>query len=126
MIIGSVYVVGGAVLLYTGTRSRRRYREWAHRNRLSPPKPGNGMLVGGGILAGSAILDIGIAAGLGTGTPLSYTLDGLQLGVGAVLLAIGGVRRARYGRWLTKRGLTWTPNLAPARRGATAGISGRF
>ncbi|MEM6993759.1 MAG: hypothetical protein AAF721_24810 [Myxococcota bacterium] len=126
LIVGSIYVVGGGVLLFTGTRSRRRYREWAARNHLSPPKSGNGMLVGGSILAGSAALDIAIAAGLGTGTPLSYTLDGLQLGAGVVLLAIGGVRRSKYSRWLTKRDISWAPTLAPHRRGATAGITGRF
>lgn len=127
LVIGSISVVGGAVLLVTGTRDRRKYRAWARRNELNPPKPGNGMLVGGSVLAGTALLNIAVSSGVGSGTPLSYTLDGLQLGLGAVLLAVGGARRAKFKRWLTSNRIAaLRPNLAPTRHGALAGASGRF
>ncbi|HLT36513.1 MAG TPA: hypothetical protein VK034_09505, partial [Enhygromyxa sp.] len=92
-----------------GSRVNRKYQSWADRNAITPPSPGNGILVGGAVVTALGV------AGLGGGIQLAITDPtpsrsnwALVAGAGAVtaiglaVLCSGMITRSKFAAWERK------------------------
>ena len=133
-------IVGGLSLPVTlasmgmvigGTKAHRKYDSWAERNSVSPPAPGNGIIVGG------AAVTLAGVVGIGAGTQFAITdptpsrgnwaivaASGAITAVGLAILANGMVTRSKFAAW--ERGAYLTPGTMALKGGAGLSLSGRF
>ncbi|MCA9686597.1 MAG: hypothetical protein KC457_30810, partial [Myxococcales bacterium] len=142
--LGIVGVAAGTVLLATGLRSRRRYRDWASQqpDREQIPASGSGM-----IASGTMLIVAGATAGpAGTvltafdceqtyvicqRAPIGPLLLGgalTSLAVGSGLMIAGMKRHERHKRWRreTAPQAIVLPSFGPTIGGAQVGLVGRF
>jgi hypothetical protein len=134
IIAGGVAVplaLAGFGMIVSGSKSARRYEDWASRNQLSPPESGNGMLVVG------ALMTVGFAGTAAYGAQWALTNPNPQRGnwapavvsgsasaIGMVLLGAGMLKRSKYASW--ERSAYVLPGPMALERGAGVAISGRF
>lgn len=114
-----------------GSQANNKYQQWGERNGVTPPRPGNGVLVGG-----AAVTMLGVA-GIGGGIQLALTDDtpsrgnwavvgasGAITAIGLVILANGMITRSKFAAW--ERGAALQPGTMALRGGAGLTLSGRF
>jgi hypothetical protein len=124
-----VATAGGAGFLTLGIVRERRANRWAHREGLTLPPSGKGLMAGGVWVAaaGTAATVIGVSA---FGRNPDRFNQNIALGVGASvasglgLLAWGAVRQVRRERWAGQ--LRATPYAMATHRGFSIGVAGRF
>lgn len=128
----------GTYLLVRGVKARSNYLDWQRYTEREARPTGEGMLVGGvmtTVIGGVTVLSAAVQAREPDAfeTPLVPTLFGVGgaavLG-GVGLLTAGLLRRSRYATWRQSTFLSGKAQLVPSlgftRRGAFAGVSGRF
>lgn len=121
----------GTTMVITGAKVNRRYNQWADRNQISPPRTGNGIIVGG-----AAVTVVGLA-GLGVSTQRAITnpdrersdwilvgISGAVSTIGIVVLVNGMLTRSKFVAW--ERAAYLTPGTMALRGGAGLSLSGRF
>lgn len=117
-------------LVLGGTRANNKYVRWAERNRLAPPSPGNGLLVGG------AAMTLAGTVGIGGGVQLAITdptpsrgnwaivgVSGVITLLGLVITTNGMIARSRFAVWERNN---LQPGTMALRGGAGLTLSGRF
>ena len=125
------FALAGIGMVVTGAKTQRKFRRWAERNQLSPPKPGNGAIV-----AGTAISITGIA-GVAAGTQAAVTEAGPSRGqwvavglsagltaIGVTVVVAGMLDRSKFAAW--ERGAQLSPAPLAWRGGGGLGLAGRF
>jgi hypothetical protein len=124
----------GTYLLIRGGKARANFRHWKEYTGYEVPPQGNGLLVGGTMLAtisGVVLITGTMRSTRGQQDLLTTVLlsaGGAGLLAGGAQLAIGVVRREKYRRWRRNGLLMLSPPwIAPiAEGGAAVGVVGRF
>lgn len=100
---GIVELGSGIALVANGLRRAKRLRAYKAESSLGVPKTGNGMLVGGAVLVAFGLSD-GLSAALyvrqTSEVPSGVVaIAAMEVVAGALLLAVGSIRKRRYQRW---------------------------
>lgn len=128
LLLGVVEVGAGIGLVIPGVRRTQRLSAWQSEHRITAPKTGNGMIVGGSILLGLGAFD-GLMAGVvasqtGDVPVLNVIVSVGEVAAGAALLGVGLTRKKRYREW--ERSSFAVPSLSLLPGGAGMSVSGRF
>lgn len=121
----------GSTLVITGAQVNRRYKQWADRNAVTPPRIGNGLIV-----TGAAVTSVGVA-GLGLSVQRAIVDNNPTLGdwalvgvsgavstIGMAILINGMLTRSKFAAWESAAYLQ--PGTMALRGGAGLSLSGRF
>lgn len=115
----------------SGANVNKKYRSWATRNHLKPPKTGTGMLIGGAIMtAGFGLPTIITAQRMmdRTGAEIDDWIPTAMLGslsvVGVAVITGGMFRRSKFTTW--ERAGYIMPGTMALEGGAGVALSGRF
>lgn len=132
--LGLVSLGIGTYLLIRGGKARANFRHWKQFTGYEVPPQGNGLLVGGTMVAavGGVVLIAGVTRSSrgeqDTLTTALLSIGGAALVAGGAQLAIGSTRRERHRRWRRNSLFVLSPPLvAPIAEGGLAlGVMGQF